>query len=140
MTDIRTPFTRQDAGQHILMVAEEVRLAYARNLDRLSREFHCRAVVRGWWDKPLNFGERLALIHSEISEALEGFRKDKADEHLPQFTSVEVELADALIRIFDLAGAMRLRLGEAVVAKALYNETRADHNLDARQAEGGKKF
>lgn len=84
--------------------------------------------------------EKLALIHSEVSEALEGVRKGLADAHLPQFQSIEVELADALIRIFDLAGAMDLRLGEAFSAKMAYNAARADHKPEARAAAGGKAF
>jgi hypothetical protein len=53
---------------------------------------------------------------------------------------VEVELADALIRICDLAGAMDLDLGGAVAEKLLYNQSRADHKPENRALEGGKKF
>lgn len=84
--------------------------------------------------------EKLALIHSEVSEALEGLRKGKADEHLPEFPSEAVELADALIRIFDYAGARRLPLGDAFVAKMAYNTVRPDHKPEARAAVGGKAF
>lgn len=85
-------------------------------------------------------GTKLALVHSEVSEALEGLRKDKMDEHLTYRKSVEVELADALIRIHDLAGAMGLNLGAAVVEKMQYNAQRADHKLENRAAAGGKAF
>lgn len=84
--------------------------------------------------------EKIALIHSEVSEALEGFRKDKADEHLPHRKSVEVELADAVIRIADLAGAMQLDLGGAIAEKMAYNASRADHKPEGRAAAGGKAF
>jgi NTP pyrophosphatase (non-canonical NTP hydrolase) len=53
---------------------------------------------------------------------------------------LEVELADALIRICDLAGAMQLDLGGAVREKLDYNATRADHKFEARTAEGGKAY
>lgn len=86
------------------------------------------------------YPEKIALIHSEISEALEGLRTSCQDKHLPHRLSVEVELADACIRIFDLAGAMGLDLGGAIAEKLEYNQTRADHKREAREAEGGKKF
>ena len=84
--------------------------------------------------------EKLTLIHSELSEALEGVRKDKMDDHLPHRKSVEVELADAVIRIFDLAGAMQLDLGAAIAEKMAYNAQRPDHKAEARAAAGGKAF
>jgi hypothetical protein len=84
-------------------------------------------------------GDQIALIHTEVSEAYEGDRKGKPDEHCPEFMSLEVELADAFIRIADMAYGMKLRLPQAVAAKMAYNQTRADHSKKARQAEGGKK-
>lgn len=70
------------------------------------------------------FAQRLALIHSEVSEALEGDRKNLMDDKLPQYKMQDVELADAVIRIFDLAGGMNIPLGEIVAAKMGYNSTR----------------
>ena len=127
------------------------------NITELCNICHEAAASRGWWHqrapsditnddslvyilKQRNFGEMIALIHSEISEALEAARKDLMSDHIPEFTGVEEELADTLIRIFDLAGAAQLRLGEAFVAKMKYNANREDHSLKAREAEGGKKI
>lgn len=100
-----------------------------------------------WWRDPAtgqpierNTGELIALIHAEISEALEGARKGKKDDHLPAFDNFTVELADAIIRILDLAGARNLPLGTAIWAKLQYNQIREDHTNAARLAEGGKKF
>lgn len=86
------------------------------------------------------FGMKMALIHSEVSEALEGHRKDKMDEHLPHRKAVEVELADALVRIFALAEWMELDLSGAMMEKLEYNRKRADHKLENRAKEHGKKF
>lgn len=89
---------------------------------------------------PVNVPEKLLLIHSEISEATEGFRKDLFDDHLPNRKMLEVELADAAIRIFDLAGALNLDLGGAIAEKLAYNVNRSDHKLENRKADKGKKF
>lgn len=112
-----------------------------------SLAMRCHFANERWWHdihtgKRLdrNKGELLALIHSEISETLEGVRKNQQDKHLPQFKAEEVELADALIRIFDYAGGFNLKLGEAFVAKMAYNAQRADHTNEARRAADGKKF
>jgi NTP pyrophosphatase (non-canonical NTP hydrolase) len=127
-------------------------LAYTSAVDMLVDFCHGAAFEAGWWGSTrmevrdrTRFGkalvaEKLALIHSEVSEALEGVRKDKMDDHLPSRKSVEVELADALIRICDLAGAMQLDLGGALVEKMAYNAERQDHKPEARAAAGGKAF
>jgi hypothetical protein len=79
------------------------------------------AVNKGFWPEDRNTGEAIALIHSELSEALEGLRKPGPDEHCPEFTKVEVELADAIIRIMDLAAGNKWRIAAALVAKHEYN-------------------
>jgi NTP pyrophosphatase (non-canonical NTP hydrolase) len=104
-------------------------------------------VAGGWYSDPAtgqriarNVGELIALIHSEVSEALEGQRKNKQDDHLPHRKAIEVELADAIIRICDTAGYLGLDLGGAYVEKLAYNAQRADHKLENRAAPGGKAF
>lgn len=106
---------------------------------------YSNSLKSGWWahtdpNDPLVFATKLALIHSEISEALEGGRKDKMDDHLPHRKAEEVELADAIIRIFDLVGARKLDIYGAIMEKLAYNQQRADHKLENRAAAGGKKF
>lgn len=87
-----------------------------------------------------NKAEMLCLIHSEISEAMEGERKNLMDDKLPYRKMAEVELADALIRICDYAGRWGYDLGGAVVEKMKYNSMRADHKPENRMSENGKKF
>ena len=109
-------------------------------------ECHGRSVKAGWYHNPStgvsierNVGEMLCLVHSELSEAMEGHRKNLNDTHLTDRPMIEVELADVLIRVFDLAGYLNLDLGGAYREKLLYNESRADHKLEARAA-GGKAY
>lgn len=86
------------------------------------------------------FPVRIALCHSELSEALEGDRKNLTDDHLPHRTMAEVELADAAIRIFDLAGVMGYDLGAAIAEKLAYNAQRPDHKITGRQEAHGKAY
>ena len=108
---------------------------------------HQRSVDAGWYTdaktgQPMqrNVGEMLALIHSEISEALEGYRKKLMDDHLPDRCMIEVELADAMIRIADLAGYLNLDIGGAIDEKLAYNLKRSDHKPEARVGKNGKQF
>lgn len=94
----------------------------------------------GWYSKPRTFGEGIALIHSEISEALEGGRKGLMDDHLPDRPMVEVEFADAIIRILDEGERQVCDVAGALKEKFLYNQSREDHKLENREKEGGKKF
>lgn len=94
------------------------------NIDDLMDEAHEIAVSSGFWDTDRNPGEMIALMHSELSEMLEGVRKPGPDSHCPQFTSEEVEMADLFIRAADYAEGRGLRLTEAIEAKMRYNLTR----------------
>lgn len=100
-----------------------------------------------WWRDlktglPLkrNVGELLMLVTSELAEALEGHRKGLQDDKLSHRTMFEVEIADTLIRLLDLAGGMQLDLGGAFVEKLAYNAKRADHRSENRLLAGGKAY
>jgi NTP pyrophosphatase (non-canonical NTP hydrolase) len=114
-------------------------------LNELARD--CHAANQTWWHDPKtgekldrNKGELLCLIHSEISEAMEAERKNLYDDKLPHRKGVEVELADALIRIFDYAGAYGLDIEGAYHEKLAYNAHRIDHKPDTRLTKGGKRW
>ena len=126
--------------------------------DELTHYCHKASVEAGWW-KDITTGadfaaevrngtrlgkalvaEKLCLIHSEISEAMEGHRKGLSDDKLPHRLQIEVELADAVIRIADLAGALGLDLGGAIAEKIRFNEHRSDHRLENRAAAFGKAY
>jgi hypothetical protein len=107
---------------------DEVRLSQLRQaLWALGADAHRNSAEHGFWDMGVNArnkGEMIALMHSELSEMLEGVRKPGPDAHCPQFTSEEVEMADLLIRAADYWYAYDLRIDEAIVAKMKYNASR----------------
>lgn len=105
-----------------------------------------RAANEQWWldlktGEPLqrNKGELLCLIHSEVSECLEGVRRNLMDDKLPHRSMEEVELADAVIRILDYCGGFGLDLAGAVAEKLAFNLRRKDHSREERLSENGKK-
>ena len=137
-------------------------------IETLQRKIHQGNVDAGWWTdldtlqsgpngvaslKSLveecrirtRFGkalvaEKLVLIHSEISEAMEAARKNLKDDKIPHRSGVEVELADAVIRILDLAGALNLDLAGAIQEKLAFNKTREDHQIENRMKDNGKAY
>jgi len=100
----------------------------------ISQEVNTIAIEKGWWRSDRSDGELIALMHSELSEALEGLRHgNPASDHIPEYTAVEEELADVIIRIMDYAIARNYRVAEALIAKVAFNRGR-------EFMHGGKKF
>lgn len=104
------------------------------------------AVNKGWYTNihtggydPVDFPKQIALMHSELSEALKAWNTDTMDDHLKHRIGLEVELADAVIRILNVGAAMQLDIPQAIIEKLEYNRKRKDHELEARRREGGKK-
>lgn len=125
------------AGQDLIMNP------LAECLRRLTKIQHGVSKEAGWWDDvdrqdPNVKAAKLCLVHSEVSEALEGMRKGLMDDKLPLRPMEEVELADTLLRIFDYAGAYDLDIGGALVEKMRFNTVREDHKKEHREAPGGK--
>ena len=84
--------------------SQEINLVTDYGLDALSALLHETAIEKGFWDSPKNFdvfGNKLALVHSEVTEVLEAIRKNKGSEEIVE------EIADVLIRSLDLYAAMR---------------------------------
>lgn len=127
-------------------------------IEELQSSIHQANILAGWWTDLSNnmdlaqearqgtrlgkaiVAEKLCLIHSEISESMEGHRKNLKDDKLPHRKMIEVELADAVIRIMDLAGALELDLAGAIFEKLSYNKTREDHQIKNRKEVNGKSY
>lgn len=113
------------------------------NIKEISKEIHDVNVEKGFWDEKRNIGELLMLVTSELGEALEADRKGmKAEiENYNIITdaeggfssyafrncikdSFEDEIADAVIRLFDLATGLGIDLEFHIQQKLNYNKTR----------------
>jgi NTP pyrophosphatase (non-canonical NTP hydrolase) len=87
-------------------------------INQLCKQAFETAKSKGWHDEPRETGTLLALIHSEVSEALEADRKGDAENFVE-------ELADVCIRIFDLCGAKEIDLEAAILKKMERNKGRS---------------
>lgn len=122
-------------------------LFLSHNLNHATHLIHTVALKAGWWSdletgerKDRNVGELLMLCVSELAEAMEAHRKSLMDDKLPHRPGIEVELADCIIRILDMAGGLNLDIGGAVAEKLDYNMKREDHKFANRKKPGGKKY
>jgi len=122
-------------------------------LEEMAVECHQASYNNGWWHDPDTgkelpttgflgahvIGCKIGLIGSEVSEIMEGHRKQKMDDKLPDYEAADVEIVDTIIRLFDLAGKRKTPLTEIYYKKMGFNDVRLDHQLDNRKA-GGKLY
>lgn len=105
-------------------------------MEAMTRAAYETARSKGWWpeDQEVNHGEQIALMHSELSEGLEYQRHGNGkSDHIPEFTGMEEELADVVIRIMSYAGRTNQRIWPALVHKMRFNHSRPNRH-------GGKLF
>ena len=97
-------------------------------INEVAKDIHENAVQHGWWDEERGFPEVLALIHSELSEALEEYRDGRKPDEVYYCSGkpegVPIELADAIIRILDYCAFAGIDIDKAISDKHEYNKSR----------------
>lgn len=92
--------------------------AFVGEFNALAAEIHQIAVDKGWWEEDRNNGEIAALMHEEISEAYDAHLEGNGpSQKILEFTHVEEEFADLLIRIADMAPSRGWRVAEVIAAR-----------------------
>ena len=87
-------------------------------IKQFAKEIHKNAINHGWWEEPCNIPVALCMVHSEVSEALEAYRNHDNE-------NFSEELADIIIRVFDLAEGLNINIEKAMVEKHTENIKRS---------------
>ena len=94
-------------------------------INKLAKKCHANSREKGFWEKPRNKSEMIGLLHQELSEWLNYLRDgNPPSDKIPDFSGIEEEMADVIIRVLEYAGGFGLNLGGALVAKMAYNAER----------------
>ena len=93
-------------------------------LNELAKEINKTAHDHGWWDKPRSFGDVIALCHSELSEALEAFRKGEPMMFFEKPEGIAVEMVDCIIRILDYLAENEVDIDSVMEEKMRFNTSR----------------
>ncbi len=115
------------------MIEQVVKNNFIHSFTVVSAAFEDNALKKGFWDDNPTVGDKVALMHQELSELLEAYRSEhKQSAKIPAFLEIEEEIADLIIRAADFGFHQKLRIAEAILAKHEYNTT--------RPYKHGKKF
>lgn len=119
----------------VIIHDNDLTTSFVNVLDLIQGAVHTNSVEKGFWEASTDAGTKIALMHSELSEALEAIRKPHIEGKLAEINIdlLTEELADCVIRIMDFCEREKLPLGKAIIGKARYNTGRS-------KLHGGKAF